>query len=64
MASRIMLSLRKAADVQHVGWTLPGPSTAGTNFRSMKFVRPLKGLEGGRDDIVLETISESQISTR
>ena len=40
MVSRIMLSLRKAADLQQEGWTLGKLPGNRTDQRSMVFARP------------------------
>ena len=59
MISRIILSLRKAADSHQKGWSLAGSTANGTHLRSMKFFRPAKGANGNKDDDVpLETLPE------
>jgi len=60
MVSRIMLSLKKAADSHQTGWSLAEPTANATDLRSMKFFRPAKGANGKRDDdIPLDTILET-----
>lgn len=61
MASRIMLSLRKAADKQQNGWAPSEPSTTSFKVKSMKFFRPRGGQSRGQDDIPLESLPESQV---
>ncbi|KAF9790805.1 hypothetical protein BJ322DRAFT_1170204 [Thelephora terrestris] len=60
MISRIMLSLKKAADSQRNDWSLGEPSASGAGLSAMKFSRPRRGL--GRmdsDEIPLGTYPES-----
>ena len=66
MISRIMLSLRKAADEQQSGWSLGVPTMASTNFRSIKFLQQRRGPNGDKDDIPLDTLPylESQLEIR
>jgi hypothetical protein len=60
MVSRIMLSLKKAADSQQKGWSLAEPTVNDTNYRSMKFFRPANGAnEKKDDDIPLDTVLEA-----
>ena len=57
MISRLMLSLKKAADSEQTSWSLGQPSvSAGIDFRSMaKFSYPQKGISGIEDGISLDT---------
>jgi hypothetical protein len=65
MISRIMLSLRKAADSRQEGWTLGGPATNGSDLPSMIFFRPERALiRTDTDGIVLDTYPDSQTATR
>ncbi|KAF9790730.1 hypothetical protein BJ322DRAFT_409972 [Thelephora terrestris] len=60
MISRIMLSLKKAADSQRNGWSLGEPSASGAGLPAMRFFSPQRDL--GRkdsDQIPLDTYSES-----
>lgn len=60
MISRIMLSLKKAADSQQKGWALSEPTVNATDFQSLMFLRPANGANGIRnDDVPLDTIHES-----
>ena len=59
MISRIILSLRKAADSRQKGWSLAQPNTNSANPRSMKFFRPAKSAIWKKDDnIPLDTLLE------
>jgi len=40
MISRIMLSLKKAADSQQKAWTLTEPTMSGPGFQNLKFLKP------------------------
>ncbi|KAF9787225.1 hypothetical protein BJ322DRAFT_1107290 [Thelephora terrestris] len=60
MISRLMISLRKAADPQQVGGTRPANST---NLPTMEFVRPRGRATGTEGDMPLDTHLESQIAT-
>ena len=57
MVSRIMLSLREAADSPQGFWSLVAPSTTITDLQSIQFFRPSKGMHGKRDDVPLDTFS-------
>ncbi|KAF9790731.1 hypothetical protein BJ322DRAFT_1104380 [Thelephora terrestris] len=60
MISRIMLSLKKAADSQRNGWSLGEPSTNGVGLSAIKFSSPRRGLfREGSDEIPLDTFPES-----
>ena len=61
MISRIMLSLKKAADSQQKPWTLTQPSMAGSNFQSAKFANTQQDPNERQDDIPLDTYAESQV---
>ena len=61
MVSRIMLSLKKAADSQERAWSLTEPTAAGPSLRSMKFFKPPRGTDEMQDDIPLDTFTGSQI---
>jgi len=61
MISRLMISLKKAADSQQTGWSLGQPSaTLDINFRSVSgFSHPPRGgrgIRGTEDDIMLDTL--------
>lgn len=45
MISRIMLSLRKAANPEYQGWSLGEPTAGGTNLQTLNFVRPRSGAD-------------------
>jgi len=67
MISRIMLSLRKAANMPQEAWSLMGPATHATDFRSIKFFHPRKvTTERSGDEIPLDTVTcpESSTATR
>ena len=59
MISRLMLSLKKAADTQQTSWSLGQPSVSlGVDFQSMeKFSYTQKGIGDGEDEISLGTCS-------
>ena len=58
MISRIMLSLKKAADSQSVGWSLGEPYHTYANTGSvMKFARPAMHAGAEQDGIPLDTYS-------
>jgi len=60
MVSRIMLSLKKAADLQQNPWSLADPTANGADLQSMKFFHPMSDTNGERDDYTsLDTIVES-----
>ena len=59
MISRLMLSLKKAADSQQGGWSLAAPTTVGENFQSAKFYNSQKDTDRREDDIPLDTYSEA-----
>lgn len=61
MISRIMFSLKKAADSQRKGWSLVQPTVAETTVEFPRFWRSTTGV---RDDAALDTHIESQIATR
>lgn len=64
MISRLMLSLKKAADPQRGTWSFGGPPTSSTNIGAMSFARPQSGgnANGTEGDIHLETQLESQLA--
>ena len=65
MISRIMLSLKKAADPQQEAWTLMAPNAAGPNPQGMQFFRPRRDANGRQLEIIpLDTYAESQIGIR
>ena len=64
MISRIMLSLRKAADSQQNGWTLGASSMIGTSQPSMRFFNSRTGPNWKGEEIPLDTRMESQMETR
>ena len=55
MVSRIMISLRKAADPQRGDWSLVDPAANGVSLRSMRFARPQTSTTEGRDNASLGT---------
>jgi len=57
MISRIMISLRKAADSPHDVWSLMEPTTNVTNFQSIRFFPQRTAT--GEDGMPLETFHES-----
>jgi hypothetical protein len=62
MVSRIMFSLRKAAESQRDGLSLGAQTTTGVDFQSMKFLHHRRGSSGGEDGVPgLDTYLESQI---
>lgn len=63
MISRLMISLRKAADPVVDGSAIGRPSNS-TNLPTIQFVRPRIGTTGTEGDIPLDTQLESQIVTR
>ena len=63
MISRLMISLRKAADPQGAEGTVEGPVNS-TNLPTMEFVRPRGRAIGTEGDIPLDTHLESQIATQ
>ena len=65
MISRIMLSLKKAADPQQKTWTLTEPTMTGPHFKGMEFFKPRRGASDmEHDSIPLDTYAESQILIR
>ena len=60
MISRLMLSLKKAAESQQNGWSLGDPSVGGNDPQSLKFYRPQRATTFG-DDIQLDAHPESQV---
>ena len=60
MISRIILSLRKAADPMEKGWSLWEPSTNGISFQSMTSSRTMRDTHQV-DDIQLSTYSELKV---
>ena len=66
MISRIMLSLRKAADQKAGTWSLGGPPANSTNLPTMDFVRPRQSGTNimGDGDVPLDTDLASQMETR
>ena len=54
MVSRIVLSLRKAADLQQRNWSIAEPTAADMNLQSMKFFRPRNGTGERQGDIPVE----------
>jgi hypothetical protein len=65
MISRIMLSLKKAADSQQKAWTLTEPTMTGPSFQNLKFFKPRRAAnERQRETIPLHTFAESQTVTR
>ena len=54
MISRLMLSLKKAADSQQ-GWSLGEPTLNGSKLQSIRFFNSRKGTNGREDDITLDT---------
>ena len=59
MISRIVLSLREAADAQQGGWSLGAQATAGINFSNMEFLHSLRGPNGREAAAQLDTQLES-----
>ncbi|KAF9789657.1 hypothetical protein BJ322DRAFT_1018258 [Thelephora terrestris] len=59
MISRIILSLRKAADPLRKNQSL-GESSDRTNLPSMKFNHPRRAAKGREDDMTIDTYSRSQ----
>lgn len=59
MISRMMLSLRKAADPERNDWSLGEPSSNLSQLQSIKFFSPRWGTTGRGDDITLDTYTES-----
>ena len=66
MVSRIMLSLRKAADTQQrgEGWSLADPSGNDENTRGLEFFRPRRDLSGTLDDIPLYSRPDTESTLR
>ena len=64
MISRIMLSLKEAADFEQEDWSLGGLSTNGNDLQSIKFFRPRVGASSGEDGIPLDTYLESHVVIR
>ena len=63
MISRIMLSLKKAADPLRGDWSL-WDSSIGAHFRGVEFASPEGCVYGREDDIPFDVIcSESQVAT-
>jgi hypothetical protein len=58
MISRIMLSLRKAADKMKDGWSLGEPTITTTDLQSLNFFRQGKGFDT-KDDIPVDMYFES-----
>lgn len=58
MVSRMMLSLRKAADPELNDWSLGQPPTTSSNLQSISFFRPRRGTTRGGDDVLLDTHTE------
>jgi len=60
MISRIMLSLRKAADLQQNAWSLAEPTADDTDFQNIRFFRPERRTDGASqsDDVLLDTFLE------
>jgi hypothetical protein len=50
MISRIMLSLRKAADPRQREWSVAEPTAYDRDIQSMRFLRPGGGTRDGRRD--------------
>ena len=61
MISRIILSLRKAADPLQNYQSFGGSSTI-TNFRGLEFARSGRVAKEGEGDISLDTYSKSQMT--
>ena len=59
MVSRMILSLRMAADPQQGVRSLGGPTVGGTDHTEMKFVRPRGGGDGPESDIPLNVYPRS-----
>ena len=62
MISRIMVSLKRAADSQQRAWSLTDPTVTGPNLQSMKFFKPRGNTDERQHDIPLDTYTESQIA--
>ena len=61
MISRIMISLKKAADSQRKAWTLTDSTVAGPGFQSAKFFGLRRDTNERQHDIPLDTYVESQL---
>lgn len=58
MVSRIMLSLRKAAELQKGGWSLGEPFAYGAGLsETMRFARSAMGTDRGQDGIPLDAVT-------
>ena len=64
MISRLMISLRKAADPQGAEGTVEGRPVNSTNLPTMEFVSPRGRAIGSEGDIPLDAHLESQIATQ
>jgi hypothetical protein len=64
MISRIMLSLRKAANSSLDVWSLTEPPTNATSFHSITFFRPRKVTSGRGDDIPLSAYPQSSVANQ
>jgi hypothetical protein len=64
MVSRIMLSLKKAADPRKGDWSLAQPTMNDKDLQSAIFFRTQGLPNGEQDDVLLETILEAQTETR
>ena len=62
MTTRIMLSLRKAADLRRGDWSILEPPSYGSGTAGMKFLRPQKVTNERKDDIMLSTYIDSERS--
>lgn len=58
MISRMMLSLRKAADPRKQVWSLAEQTEDGGNVQNMSFVRPRSSPEARQDDMPLDEPTE------
>ena len=65
MISRIMLSLKKAADLKGGNWSLGGQPANSTNLPTMDFARPRSGTNiMSEGDVPLDSRLESHTATR
>ena len=63
MISRMMLSLREAAESDTNDWTLGQPTTGKGNFQSMSFFRPRESADLGGDDVARGSDTELGMTT-
>ena len=64
MISRLMLSLKKAADPQRGEWSFGEPPANSTNLPTIQFARPRNAVNATGGDIPFDTHFGSQMATR